>query len=167
MTGTTTNRPFLAAVRALLPEAGLVAAGDGESAPDAKGAYALLIRLSEPVPFTLHGCLHRIEPGCYIYAGSARGPGGIRARLRHHLRHEKRLHWHIDHLTIAAARIDALTLPGGSECAIVARLTGAQLTAAPAFHPPVPGFGSSDCHACASHLLRWLDDGDHPGGVTP
>ena len=141
---------FLRHIRALLPEATLVESGDGEAAPEEKGAYALLIALDAPAAFARRGATQLIAPGWYVYAGSANGPGGIRARLRHHLRAEKRPHWHVDQLTNTAARVAALALPGGSECAIIARL-GAE----PALTPPVPGFGSSDCRACVSHLLRW------------
>ena len=43
-----------------------------------------------------------LAPGCYVYAGSARGPGGIRARVRRHLRPDKTPHWHIDQVTAYA-----------------------------------------------------------------
>jgi Uri superfamily endonuclease len=137
-------------IHALLPEAMLVPPGNGEAAPAGKGAYALLIRLDTPVPFARGGGTAVIAPGWYVYAGSANGPGGIRARLGHHLRGHKRPHWHVDHLTNAAAWVEALALPGGSECAIVARLVEAA-----ALTLPLAGFGSSDCRACVSHLLRW------------
>jgi Uri superfamily endonuclease len=138
-------------IQALLPGAMLVPPGDGEAAPVGKGAYALLIRLDAPVSFARGGGTVVIAPGWYVYAGSANGPGGIRARLRHHLRGQKRPHWHVDHLTNAAAWVEALALPGGSECAIVARLDAAGLTL------PLAGFGSSDCRACIAHLLRWTE----------
>jgi Uri superfamily endonuclease len=152
MSGKTDDAAFRARIQALLPEATLVEAGSGETASAAKGAYALLIHLDVAVPFARRGTTQLIAPGCYVYAGSANGQGGIRARLRHHLRREKRPHWHVDHLTNAAQRVEALTLPGGSECAIVARL-------GEALGPktPVAGFGSSDCRVCASHLLRWAE----------
>ncbi|NIP37734.1 MAG: GIY-YIG nuclease family protein, partial [Candidatus Dadabacteria bacterium] len=39
-----------------------------------------------------------IQPGYYIYVGSAFGPGGVRARVSRHFRKTKRSHWHIDYL---------------------------------------------------------------------
>lgn len=151
MSGEIDDTAFRRHVLALLPEATLVAPGDGEAAPAEKGAYALLIQLDVAVPFAQRGGTRLIAPGCYVYAGSANGPGGIRARLRHHLRADKRPHWHVDQLTNAAARVEALALPGGAECAIVARLAEA-----PGLAPPLAGFGSSDCRVCVSHLLRWV-----------
>ncbi|MBM3853479.1 MAG: DUF123 domain-containing protein [Verrucomicrobia bacterium] len=38
------------------------------------------------------------EPGHYVYVGSACGPGGLAARLRHHDGIAQRRHWHIDPL---------------------------------------------------------------------
>ena len=124
--------------------------------PKAGGSYLLLIRLRAPLP--LHGRFSGLElpAGWLVYAGSARGPGGLRARLRRHLAREKRRRWHVDQLTTAADALfalpfaDAQTAPAPSECA----LTGA-LLASGLFEVPVPGFGSSDCRACPAHLLRW------------
>jgi Uri superfamily endonuclease len=40
-----------------------------------------------------------LVPGRYIYAGSAYGPGGLKARVSRHMRRAKRSQWHIDQLT--------------------------------------------------------------------
>jgi len=37
-----------------------------------------------------------LQPGFYVYVGSAHGPSGLRARLAHHLGPGSRRHWHID-----------------------------------------------------------------------
>lgn len=81
--------------------------------------------------------------GAYAYVGSA--AGGLRGRLRRHLRAEKRTRWHIDYL-LERARIErVLTCYGDrSECAI-ARTLAARFEA-------VPGFGASDCR-CRGHLF--------------
>ena len=89
-----------------------------------------------------------LDPGLYVYAGSAFGPGGIRARVGRHLRMDKKPHWHIDQLSNRVACIDVKSYPGGRECALVADLLAAGATV------PVPGFGSSDCRDCAAHLVR-------------
>jgi histidyl-tRNA synthetase len=68
--------------------------------------------------------------------------------LRRHLRPDKRLHWHVDHLTMAGSVERVFVLPNGRECDLVDRAL--QL---PAIHVPVAGFGSSDCRRCAAHLL--------------
>lgn len=84
----------------------------------------------------------------YLYAGSAFGPGGLRARLQHHLDEAQRPHWHVDYLRrVAPVRsVWATSDPRRLECiwAAAARsLRGAR---------EVPGFGASDC-GCSSHLV--------------
>ncbi len=93
--------------------------------------------------------------GFYVYAGNARGPGGIAARLARHLRPGKTLHWHIDHLSAAHPVVAAARLPAGDECAVIAAL-GRR----PGVTAPAPGFGSSDCAQCPAHLLRLPDTAD-------
>ena len=115
-----------------------------EDLPAAAGAYALLLRLGEPLD--LRGAL--LMPGDYVYAGSAYGPGGIRARVARHARSDKASHWHIDRLTPAAALAGVLALPGGRECDVIARIERE-----PRSNVPIAGFGSSDCRVCAAHLL--------------
>jgi Uri superfamily endonuclease len=116
----------------------------------APGAYMLFIELEGALalPATSRGS-RILAPGRYAYCGSAYGPGGLRARLRRHLKREKALRWHIDHLT-TAGRIFALGLaPGGQECALFE-----DLSRHPGVEVPLAGFGSSDCASCPAHLLR-------------
>lgn len=136
-------------IAALFPES--------TGASSASGAYLLLIRLDVPIEFTLRGRPVRLAAGIYAYAGSANGPGGIKARVTRHMRKEKKLHWHVDRLTIAAQEITALAFPGGTECALVARMLASGVT-----EIPVSGFGSSDCRSCKAHLLRLNKAGDSP-----
>jgi Uri superfamily endonuclease len=112
---------------------------DVATLPAEPGAYVLLIRLELAAA--------GLPPGRYLYCGSARGPGGLRARLGRHLRRGKSIRWHVDRLTEAGEALGAWVFPGGDECALVAALG----------HLPVPirGFGSSDCRRCAAHLLAW------------
>jgi len=121
-----------------------------DAAPVGKGAYLLLMHFATPAGFTHKHARHVLDGGWYAYAGSAYGPGGIRARLRRHFRHDKKLHWHVDHLTAIARQLYAVALEGGSECAIAESLIGSGV-----FLPSLKGFGSSDCHSCQSHLLKW------------
>ena len=128
---------------------------DADIPPDT-GAYAILIRLSRPLN-TAIGALGAVKlpRGEYLYLGSAYGPGGLRARIKRHLRTEKRPHWHVDHLTMVGNVIAVLAVPGGRECGLVNRaLDHAGVTA------PIAGFGSSDCHRCPAHLLRIATDGE-------
>ena len=122
---------------------------DPADIPKDKGAYLLLFRLDRPVDPSRRNAGWHVEPGLYAYAGSAYGPGGLKARVGRHLASMKRLRWHIDHLTVGAASISALISPDAFECALVERLL-----ASGAFDLPHPGFGSSDCRRCRSHLLR-------------
>ena len=122
---------------------------DADLLSSAPGAYALFIRLGEPRPLSGRFAGRTLDPGVYIYAGSAHGPGGIAARCRRHFRRGKARHWHVDALTEAAAELRAAAVPGGDECRLwtrIRRLTGAAA--------PIPGFGSSDCQTCEAHLLR-------------
>ncbi|MCW2306976.1 GIY-YIG nuclease family protein [Rhodobium gokarnense] len=125
--------------------------GGGElQLPRAPGAYVLVLGLAEPAALPARFGEAMLPPGWYLYCGSARGPGGIAARLGRHLRREKKNRWHIDALTIAAGTIEAAAVPDGDECALVSKLSAFRN-----IDVPVPGFGSTDCRRCASHLLRW------------
>ncbi|MCP5367575.1 MAG: GIY-YIG nuclease family protein [Hyphomicrobiales bacterium] len=123
--------------------------------PAAAGAYALVLELVRPLAVTLPGRPPvDLEPGWYLYAGSANGPGGIRARVGRHLRGGKTVRWHVDRLTNSAGVAAVAAFPGGSECAVAAAL---RQSGAPV---PAPGFGSTDCRQCPSHLLSLPDDFD-------
>ena len=117
--------------------------------PTAKGAYALLIRLPRRFRASV-GALGQIDlpAGDYLYLGSAYGPGGLRARLRRHLRASKKTHWHVDYLTGAGEITDIIAVSAGKECDLVDRaLMYAGVSV------PIAGFGSSDCPRCSAHLL--------------
>ena len=117
--------------------------------PAKPGAYLLLLRLAAPLPLRIPALGTAMLPaGCYVYAGSARGPGGIRARAGRHLLRGKPLRWHVDRLTETAAARWAFAVPGGRECDLVQALL-----ARPDYEVALAGFGSSDCRRCASHLL--------------
>jgi Uri superfamily endonuclease len=135
-----------------------------EGLPSDPGAYTLYFRVEEAVSLPIARLNTPVlEPGVYVYAGSAFGPGGIRARVARHLRPDKNPHWHIDHLSSRAACIDVKIYPGGRECALVAELLAEGATI------PVPGFGSSDCRDCAAHLVRLaagFQNGNIAGGTT-
>jgi len=95
---------------------------------------------------------------------------GLEARVARHMRPEKKLHWHIDHL-LAGAKIEgAVLFPSDEreECTMARTL---QKT------PGIIGvarFGSTDC-GCPSHLFylgkrpfgRMLRDLDRPHASGP
>ena len=121
---------------------------DSTVLPAAPGAYVLLVGLAAPLSLSLPGRPAAIlAAGRYLYCGSARGPGGIRARVGRHMRADRKPRWHIDRLTAAGRLQGALTFPDGCECDLVTLLADMPF--------PLPGFGSSDCRRCTSHLLAW------------
>ncbi len=119
----------------------------------APGTYALLLRLDTRWTVEV-GALGAVDfpPGWYLYLGSARGPGGLAARVARHRRvADKRVHWHIDYVRPATTLIEVWISPGKvhQECAWAAaagRLIGADIIA--------PRFGASDCR-CPSHLFHY------------
>lgn len=89
------------------------------------------------------------SPGFYIYVGSAFGPGGLRARLSHHLNPPEKKHWHIDYLRQQADIVDIWFThdPVRRE-----HEWAKEFEALPEIIIPFPGFGASDCK-CNSHLF--------------
>ncbi len=117
--------------------------------PDTPGAYCVMLDLAraERLPIArLNAPL--LAAGRYLYGGSARGPGGMRARLARHLGLEKKNHWHVDHLRAAARVMGAAGFLQAGECRLIQRLMEL-----PGVFVPLPGFGSTDCRACVSHLV--------------
>jgi len=118
--------------------------------PVSAGTYALWFWLTAPLTLSV-GRLGQVglEPGLVVYVGSARGPGGLRARVGRHLRADGRLHWHIDALTAQVPATAVWYTQGAQrlECR-----WAAQLLTVPEATLPVTGFGASDC-SCPAHLL--------------
>lgn len=114
------------------------------------GTYALVLRASR-------GGVARVgrlgpltvRRGFYVYIGSAFGPGGLRARVRHHLRPARRPHWHLDYLR-QVVRISEVWHSRDSEnrehlwAALLGQTAGCSV--------PARRFGASDCQ-CESHLF--------------
>ncbi|MFN8443960.1 MAG: GIY-YIG nuclease family protein [Caldilineaceae bacterium] len=117
------------------------------------GTYALILRAAttQTVRIGRLGDLV-LQPGYYIYVGSAFGPGGLAARVGRHLRKEKRLRWHIDYLR-AACEVEEVWWTCDSvrrECEWANKLRELPGTVV-----PMVGFGSSDC-GCETHLV-WVE----------
>ena len=109
-----------------------------------KGSYILLVRLAAGKDILI-GKLGHISflKASYAYVGSAMN--GFRTRLAHHLREEKKLHWHIDYL-LKETEIEEIILCQAEkkiECNLAQALAGE--------FQFIPGFGASDCR-CQSHL---------------
>jgi Uri superfamily endonuclease len=116
------------------------------------GVYLLEIFASEPFkikskPF----CNFQFPAGYYYYAGSAQK--NLLNRIERHLRKEKILHWHIDHITSLTINIIVGIFifnlaPKKSECELVNHISKKYKVT-----HLVSNFGSSDCRNCFSHLL--------------
>lgn len=110
-----------------------------------RGGYILLISLPKGQTISI-GSLREVyfPRGYYAYMGSALS--GLKSRLSHHVKRNKKPHWHIDYLLQKASITDIVIgeTKDRVECAIAQALSS-QLD-------PIPGFGSSDCH-CHSHLF--------------
>ncbi len=94
--------------------------------------------------------------GFYYYVGSAFGPGGLRARIRHHLSPIKRPHWHMDYVH-GILRVEEIWYCEGKEILEHEWTEALRVLVGTTF--PVSGFGASDCR-CKSHLIysrRLLD----------
>jgi Uri superfamily endonuclease len=122
--------------------------------PTLTGAYVLVIDLAAPVSIeTASTGPIILATGRYAYCGSAHGPGGLRARLRRHLRRDKKAHWHVDRLTAAGRIVAVDARPGGHECALADAVRSR-----PGVTVPVRRFGASDCRRCPAHLFAVPSD---------
>jgi Uri superfamily endonuclease len=93
------------------------------------------------------GRLH-LRPGYYVYVGSAFGPGGLKARIAHHMKISEKPHWHMDYLRPALTLKEIWFTYDSSHrehqwAGVLAGIGGGTI--------PFSGFGASDCR-CKSHL---------------
>ena len=90
-----------------------------------------------------------LEPGYYLYVGSAFGPGGVQARVLRHCRRTKLKHWHIDYLR------EFLSPVGVWFTHETIRLEHhwAQILSEMKGFSSIRRFGCSDC-TCYSHLFQ-------------
>ena len=126
--------------------------------PSLPGTYAIFLALDEAVELSIGRLGRFVFPaGKYIYTGSAHGPGGLQARLRHHLHPVQRPHWHIDWLRTKAVVSGGVYVVQGEEKESDLPLEcvwSRALLEVPQISAPVKGFGASDCHSgCDAHLL--------------
>ncbi|MDR0309224.1 MAG: GIY-YIG nuclease family protein [Candidatus Methanoplasma sp.] len=110
-----------------------------------KGTYILILDMPETQVRIGALGIFDIKEGSYCYVGSAMN--GLDQRIGRHLSKEKKIRWHIDHLTKLCSHIEAYessqTL---AECEIgrIVRQSGGS--------DAVKGFGCSDCK-CQTHLF--------------
>lgn len=118
--------------------------------PRGGGAYILVLacQRTQRVRVGRLGWL-QFKPGFYLYVGSALGPGGLRARLRHHLSPVRQAHWHCDYLRPACRPVAVWFSLGARR---LEHVWAACLERAAQAVVPLPGFGASDC-SCTAHLF--------------
>lgn len=116
-----------------------------------KGFYQLVLYLDRKSQIKIgKKGEHLFLKGYYIYTGSAQN--GLEARVRRHLRKEKKKFWHIDYLLPYGKILKVIAYNEKkreveTECSLnqrLLRLKDARVV--------IKGFGSSDCR-CPSHLV--------------
>lgn len=126
-----------------------------------EAAYLLFLRASRTLKVKVGSLGLLILPtGYYVYAGSARGPGGVKARVGRHLQLARlkagRVRWHIDYLLVDrnTTFVESWKIENQSqtECLISKNIEKlSDLT--------VSDFGSSDCRlGCKGHLHHFRRD---------
>ena len=118
--------------------------------PNLPGTYALILPSNDSFSLQIgkKGKIS-VQAGYYVYIGSAFGPGGLRARLGHHLGVASHPRWHIDYLR-ARLKLSAIWLTTDGE-----HREHQWARCLEAFHNvsiPLARFGASDCK-CLSHLF--------------
>lgn len=113
-----------------------------------KGAYCLLLSINKNLKIEIGKLgLLNFEKGKYVYVGSAMN--NIEKRVKRHLKKEKKLHWHIDYLTInPIVKIENVYYKESNnkeECKIANFISNQGV--------PIIKFGCTDCK-CKSHLYK-------------
>lgn len=117
-----------------------------------KGTYVLHLALKSDIQIKVGRLgINPFDAGHYAYVGRAFGPGGLTARLKHHLRYNGAPHWHLDYLRVHGRVREiwyARTTPATEHlwAQALMQIQGVRI--------PLRGFGSSDCR-CLSHLLQF------------
>ncbi len=120
------------------------------------GAYLLFIRLDRQIDLQVGklGKFH-LEPGVYIYVGSAMG--GFGRRIPRYLSAHRKIKWHIDYL-LEKAKLEAiLLLPSSTK---IEQQVAARLAKMEGIREVAPGFGASDS-SDKTHLFM-VDEGHNP-----
>ena len=114
------------------------------------GTYVLVLssRSTDLIQIGRLGAL-QLQSGFYVYVGSALGPGGVGARLAHHLRSSRRPHWHIDYLR-AHSRVEEICYR--LDTRRLEHVWAERISLTKGVSVPLVGFGSTDCR-CESHLF--------------
>jgi Uri superfamily endonuclease len=125
------------------------------------GIYALVMKLEkgQTITFDKKGTHQKFALGYYVYIGSARGPGGLKSRVRRHQNRRvdgKRMHWNVDYFRELApigevwysyTQSDQLEHDWAQS---IARMYRASV--------PFAGFGTNDCgQGCDAHFFYFSE----------
>ncbi|MCO6473936.1 MAG: GIY-YIG nuclease family protein [Melioribacteraceae bacterium] len=120
---------------------------------DNSGVYLLEIYLTRSITVSIKKFRgQNLVKGYYYYTGSAQK--NLMQRIERHLRKEKKIHWHIDHLTTnkhASLKniFMILSASKNEECDL-----GLKLRTIFGISNSLTGFGNSDCRNCETHLFH-------------
>ena len=114
------------------------------------GTYALILTASHQKEIAV-GMLGRlsVQPGYYVYIGSAFGSGGVHSRLVHHINRASKLHWHIDYLRGITEIVEIWYTHDPHKREHEWALIFQEM---PLAVIPLLNFGASDCR-CPAHLF--------------
>lgn len=123
---------------------------DATLLPAESGTYILLLESGQYSDVAIgRFATLALQPGWYLYVGSAFGPGGLRARVGRHLRRHKSSRWHIDYLR---SRTQLRQIWYCNEKQRRESLWAGELAKMPGLTIPLAGFGASDRRG-ESHLF--------------
>ena len=124
---------------------------NSDSIPPSKGTYLLFLSNTKSQKINIGKQGGFLFPsGLLVYVGSALGAGGLRGRISHHLRVNRKCHWHIDYLLQKMAAFQVLYTETPSR---LEHEWAMLLERIPELSIPMKRFGASDCQ-CASHLFH-------------
>lgn len=116
------------------------------------GTYVLVFELKSLNRLTVGKLgIFSFPAGWYTYVGSAHGPGGLQARIGHHLELAPKPHWHMDYLR---PRGYFREIWYGSGANPTEHHWSGILQTMPQSSIAARGFGSSDCR-CDAHLIHF------------
>ena len=120
--------------------------------PARKGSYVIAFYLSEERTISV-GKLgeYRFQPGFFLYTGSAKGSGGLKSRLKHHMICQNKRHWHLDYLR---PEMQLVCIWYTANTGVFEHVWADILSQWKGAQAPVSGLGASDCK-CHTHFFHF------------